>query len=160
VLFRSVFDLVRPGYALYGGNPWPESPNVMEPVAFLEAPIIQVRQVPAGIPVGYNATHVTSGPTRLATLAIGYADGYDRGLSNRGRVVIAGQSAPIVGRISMDLTVVDVGQLDPESCAPGAMAVLLGVEPGLDEMAAAADTIGYEILARLGQRLDRRYVGA
>ncbi len=153
-------DMVRPGFALYGGNPIPGRPNPMRPVATVEAPVLQIRQVPAGTPVGYNATFVTKMPSRLATLAIGYADGYDRSLSNRGRVVIAGLSAPIVGRVSMDLTIVDVGHIPEHLCKPGVMATVLGSEPCLEEVAATADTIGYEILARLGQRLHRRHLGA
>ncbi len=153
-------DMVRPGYALYGGNPMPGSPNPMRPVATVEAPVLQIRDVPTGTPVGYNATFVTKKPSRLATLAIGYADGYDRSLSNRGRVVIAGLSAPIVGRISMDLTIVDVGHIPDQLCRPGTMATVLGSDPCLEEVAATADTIGYEILARLGQRLHRRHLGA
>lgn len=153
-------SMVRPGFALYGGNPRPGQPNTMRTVAFLEAPILQVRTVEAGTPVGYNATFVTKRRTRLATLAIGYADGYDRSLSNRGRVAIQGQSAAIVGRVSMDLTVVDVSHLSESDCRPGTLATLLGDDPSLEEVAARADTIGYEILARLGGRLQRRYEGA
>ncbi len=150
--------LVRPGYALYGGNPLPGRPNIMRRVVTLEAPIVQTRRVPEGTTVGYNATHVTKRPMRLATLAIGYADGYDRSLSNRGRVVIAGRSAAIVGRVSMDLTIVDVSAIPETACAAGSLATLIGEEPSLEEVAAASDSIGYETLGRLGQRLQRRYV--
>ncbi len=153
------WSVVRPGYAIYGGNPTPGESNPMRRVATLEAPILQVRRVPADTTIGYNATYVTKEPKRLATLAIGYADGYDRGLSNRGRVVIAGRSAAIIGRISMDLTVVDVSDIPEELCRVGSLATLIGEEPDLDEVAGMAETIGYEVLARLGNRLQRRYLG-
>lgn len=153
------WSVVRPGYAVYGGNPTPGETNPMRRVATLEAPVLQIRQVPADTTIGYNATYVTKEPKRLATLAIGYADGYDRGLSNRGRVVIAGRSAAIVGRISMDLTVVDVSDIPDALCQVGSLATLIGAEPDLDEVAGVAETIGYEVLARLGSRLQRRYLG-
>ncbi|GAB5470274.1 MAG: alanine racemase [Rhodospirillales bacterium] len=148
-------DLVRPGFALYGGNPTPGRANPMRSVVRLEAPVLQVRQVGPGTAVGYNATYITNRPMRLATLAIGYADGYDRSLSNRGRVTFAGLSAPIVGRISMDLTTVDVTAIAESACRPGSLATLIGEDPSLDEVAAQADTIGYEILARMSPRLQR-----
>ncbi|MEQ8653136.1 MAG: alanine racemase [Kiloniellales bacterium] len=151
--------LVRPGYALYGGNPCPGQANIMQRVITLEAPILQIRRVPKGATVGYNALYVTKQPTRLATLAIGYAEGYDRKLSNRGRVSIAGRSANVVGRISMDLTIVDVGAIPQSLCQVGSLATLIGDDPSLEEVATAAGTIGYELLARLGNRLDRRYLG-
>ncbi|MEO1190781.1 MAG: alanine racemase [Pseudomonadota bacterium] len=149
------FAMARPGFALYGGNPTPEDPHPLRPVVTLQAPVLQVREVPAGTAVGYNATHVTNATARLATLAIGYADGYDRSLSNRGRVTFDGKAASVVGRISMDLTTVDVTHLDPALCQPGSMATLIGADPTLAEVAAAADTIGYEILARMSPRLQR-----
>ncbi len=151
--------LVRTGYALYGGNPLPGQANIMRRVITLEAPIVQIRRVPKGATVGYNAIYVTKEPTRLATLAIGYAEGYDRSLSNRGRVSIAGWSANVVGRVSMDLTIVDVGKVPDSLCRVGDLATLIGDDPSLDEVATAAGTIGYELLARLGNRLDRRYLG-
>ncbi len=151
--------LVRPGYALYGGNPTPGQPNPMRQVITLEAPVVQIRQVPAGATVGYNATHITKQATRLATLAIGYAEGYDRSLSNVGRVSIAGRSAKVVGRVSMDLTIVDLKEVPEELCQVGSLATLIGEDPSLDEVASAAGSIGYELLARLGGRLDRRYIG-
>lgn len=150
--------LVRPGFALYGGNPCPGDTNPMKRVVTVQAPILQIRRVPKGATVGYNALHVTQRPTRLATLAIGYADGYDRSLSNRGRVSIAGRSANIVGRISMDLTIVDVGAIPEPLCQIGGLATLIGDDPSLEEVARTADTIGYEVLARMGARLHRRYL--
>jgi alanine racemase len=107
--------------------------------------------------VGYGGTYTVERPSRLATLGIGYADGYLRSLGNRGRVLLGGQSAPIVGRISMDLTVIDVTQIPEEATRPGALAELFGPGLPLDEVAATAGTINYELLTRLGQRLARSY---
>ncbi len=153
------YDMVRSGFALYGGNPSPGQPNIMQQVVTLQAPIVQIRRVPEGATIGYNGTYVTKEATRLATLAIGYAEGYDRSLSNRGRVVIAARSAAIVGRISMDLTIVDVGEIPEALCQVGSLATLIGQDPSLEEVAETAGTIGYEVLGRLGNRLDRRYLG-
>jgi len=151
--------MVRPGYVLYGGNPTPGWANEMKPVVTLQTPVLQTRQVPAGTAVGYNATYVTNAPRRLATLAIGYAEGYQRSLSNRGRVLIAGQEARIVGRVSMDLTIVDVTAIAEQNCRIGSLATLIGSDLSIDRVGATADTIGYEILARLGNRIERRYLG-
>jgi alanine racemase len=150
-------DLVRPGIALYGGNPLPDQPNPLYPVACLEAPLLQIRDAAPGERVGYGGTYTVERPSRLATLGIGYADGYLRSLGNRGRVLLGGQSAPIVGRISMDLTVIDVTQIPEEATRPGALAELFGPGLPLDEVAATAGTINYELLTRLGQRLARSY---
>ncbi|MBW8270774.1 alanine racemase [Caldovatus aquaticus] len=149
-------DLARPGCALYGINPTPGRPNPMRQAVTLEAPVLQVREVPAGATVGYGASARVERPSRIATVAAGYADGYLRALSNRGAVgSFAGRPVPLLGRVSMDLTTFDVTDL-PE-IRPGDRILLLGAAPGCtpDELAARAGTIGYEILTSLGARYRR-----
>jgi alanine racemase len=153
-------QLVRPGYALYGGNPTPGRPNPMRPVVRLQARVLQSRRVDPPAGVGYGATHRVERPARLVTLAIGYADGLFRALSNRGRLVIDGQALPIVGRISMDLTVVDASALPAERLPPGGFAEILGPGQDIDALAAAAGTVGYEVLTALGRRHRRVYRGS
>ena len=152
-------DVVRPGIGLYGGNPFTERPNPFEPVVTLEAPIVQIRDVDAVQTVGYGATFGVAPPARLAIVALGYADGYPRALGNRGVVAIAGQRAPVVGRVSMDLLCCDVTALPRDLVRVGAPVEALGPNVPLDEVAAAAGTIGYEILTRLSPRLKRVYRG-
>jgi alanine racemase len=152
-------DLGRPGYALYGGNPTPGRPNPMRPVVGLQARILQSRRVDPPAGVGYGATHRVERPAQLVTLAIGYADGLFRALSNRGRLVVDGQALPIVGRISMDLTVVDASALPAERLLPGGFAEILGPGQDIDALAADAGTIGYEVLTQLGRRHRRVYRG-
>ena len=153
------FDLVRPGAALYGVNPRPGGGNPMRPVVRLAAKILQIRQIDGGESVGYGAAHVVRGPGRLATAAIGYADGWLRSFSHRGCGRIAGQRVPLVGRVSMDLASFDVTAIDPALARPGAAIELLGDEYGVDAAAADAGTIGYEILTALGRRYYRVYRG-
>ena len=158
------FDLVRPGYALYGGNPLPGKPNPMAPVVRLEARILQIREVKTGESVGYNAQWAADGPRRLATLALGYADGFPRpagATADRpgGNAVIAGRICPLVGRVSMDLSVADVSGLEKAAVRRGDWACLLGPEIGVDALGEAGATIGYDILTRLGRRFARAYVG-
>jgi alanine racemase len=150
-------DLVRPGAALYGVNPCPDSANPMRQVITLKGKILQVREIDSGESVGYGAAHVMSGTGRLATVAVGYADGWLRALSHRGSAVIAGQRAPLVGRVSMDLVTFDVSAIDPAQIKPGDFAELLGGDYGIDAAAADAGTIGYEILTSLGARYHRVY---
>lgn len=153
------FDLVRPGAALYGLNPTPERPNPVAPVARLEARILQVRDVDTPMTVGYGATHRVTAKGRVAIAALGYADGIFRSLGNRGFGVIEGERVPVVGRISMDLTTFDVSALAPEKARPGALVEIIGPHQSVDDVAAQAGTIGYEILTALGHRYARTYVG-
>ncbi len=158
------FDLVRPGYALYGGNPTPDAPNPMRSVVTLEAPILQVRNVGAGETVGYNNQWTARKPSRIATVALGYADGIPRGAANTDtkpgpEVAILGQRCPIAGRISMDLITVDVTGISQDAAHRGAMVEFVGPTIGIDEFGSRAGTIGYEILTSLGTRYARRYVG-
>ncbi len=154
------FDLLRPGYCLYGGNPTPGRPNPMQPVVTLEAPIVQVRSIERGDSVGYGATYTATEPRRLATLAVGYADGFLRSSSGRGSVFVAGHPAPIVGRISMDLLTVDVSDVPDRVLWLGAPVELIGPNRPIDAVAVDAGTIGYELLVDLGRRYSRRYVSA
>jgi alanine racemase len=148
------FDLVRPGVALYGANPQgPEgtaatAPNLMQTVAVLTARVLQVRRIDSGEAVGYAATFRPKRPTMLATIALGYADGYPRTLSNKGAAMVAGQRVPVVGRVSMDLITLDVTDL-PRPPAIGETIELLGDAVTLGEVAEAAGTNEYEILTRL-----------
>ena len=159
-----LFDLVRPGAALYGVNPTPEASNPMQPVVELKARIVQIRQIERGASVGYGGTWTARRPTRLAIISAGYADGYFRAASasdgTRGaEVMVAGQRCPIAGRISMDLMAVDVTDLEKSAVRRGHMVTLLGAGITVDELAHHFGTIGYEVLSRLGSRYARVYKG-
>ncbi len=153
------FDLARPGIALYGGNPVPHMPNPMREVVKLISPVLQIRNVDTGMAVGYGATHRVASKGRVATLALGYADGYIRSLSGLGVVNIGGFSAPVIGRISMDLTTVDVTGIPESAAYAGAVATVIGDGISIDSVAAAAGTISYELLTGLGTRVERVYTG-
>ena len=152
-------DLVRPGYALYGGNPTPGQPNPMAPAVRLSARILQLREVAAGEAVGYGASHEVAAATRIATVPVGYADGYLRCLGGRARAFLDGIEVPVVGRVSMDLATLDIGAAGGEKARVGAWVDLIGGAGMLDELAAAAGTIGYELLTALGRRYRRVYLG-
>lgn len=149
------FDLVRPGAALYGIAPVAGEPNPMAPTVRMQAKILQVRDVDAPETVGYGATHRFARPGRIATVAAGYADGYPRALSNAGTCYIGEHRAAVVGRVSMDLTTIDVTGLPENLVRPGTLVDLIGPSNPLDDVAAAAGTIGYELLTRLGRRAHR-----
>jgi alanine racemase len=151
-------DLARPGAALYGINPTPNAANPMGPTVRLRARVLTVRDVPPGTSVGYNATWHASGPSRIATAAIGYADGLHRSLSNRGRAFFDGTPVPLVGRVSMDLTTFDVTQAP--GVVPGAWLEIIGPEQTPDDLAVAAATNAYEVLTTLGRRFHRIYKSA
>ncbi|MEM7328317.1 MAG: alanine racemase [Pseudomonadota bacterium] len=147
--------LSRPGIALYGGGVAPEG-VVLKPGMTLAAPILQVRQIQSGETVGYNATWRAEKPTLLATLAIGYGDGFPRAASNKGFAVLGGQKCPIIGRVSMDLITIDVSEA-AELARPGVYAQLIGPDAPLEEQAALAGTIGYELTTGLTPRVKRIY---
>ncbi|PWC96332.1 alanine racemase [Azospirillum sp. TSO5] len=153
------FDLARPGCALYGVNPTPHLPNPMRGTVRLDARLLQVRNCAPPMTVGYGAAHKVTGPARIATIGVGYADGYMRSLGGKGHIFVDGVAAPIVGRISMDLITIDVTGL-PESVAhAGRLVELIGPNRPVDTVAAEGGTIGYEILTSLGRRYHRVYVG-
>jgi alanine racemase len=153
-------DLVRPGAALYGVNPQLGKPNPMHQIVRLKGRILQIREVDRGQSVGYGASHVMAAPGRLATVAVGYADGWLRSVSQRGSGRIGGRRVPLLGRVSMDLIVFDVSGVDPALARPGGFIELLHENYGVDSAAADAGTIGYEILTALGRRYHRVYRGA
>jgi alanine racemase len=151
-------DVCRPGYALYGGNPTPGSDNPMRPVVELSAMVLQVRDVSAGETAGYNARWTAPSRRRLATINLGYADGFLRsgGEGPLGvGVFAAGHYCPIVGRISMDLSIVDISETGP--IRRGDRVEVIGPHIAIDQLAAEAGTIGYEVLTRLGARFKRDY---
>jgi alanine racemase len=153
------FDLGRPGAALYGLQPQQNRPNPLQTVVHLRGRIQQLRRVDSPMTVGYGATHRFAQPGRIATIAVGYADGFLRQSSNRGSVAIGGDRVPVVGRVSMDLITADVTSLPEAAVQPGDWAELIGPTLPPDTVAASADTIGYEILTALGRRYTRRYLG-
>jgi alanine racemase len=159
-----LYDLVRPGLALYGGHPRRAGPNPFRPVVQLLGRILQIREVGPGEALGYGATRTVRAPTRIATVAVGYADGFFRALSVAddadGLVVaVEGHAAPVLGRVSMDLITVDVSAV-PESLARASGFVeLIGPNVTAQEMAARAGTLDYEVLTSLGRRALRCYVG-
>jgi alanine racemase len=162
------FDLTRPGISLYGG----EAVNglaPLRPVATAEARIVQIRHAKEGETVSYGATHKLSRPSLLAVASVGYADGYLRGLSGSGVPLragdapgafgfLAGHRVPVVGRVTMDLTVFDVTDIPEAGVRAGDYIELFGANIALDEVAHAGGTIGYEILTSLGLRYERRYL--
>jgi alanine racemase len=151
-------DLARPGAALYGINPTPHLPNPMRCTVRLRARVLQLRDIPAGETVGYNATWRASRPSRIATACVGYADGWPRTLSGHGHALFDGAPVPLVGRVSMDLTTYDA--TDHPTLAEGDWLELIGPDLPPDAIAAEAGTNGYEILTSLGGRYARHYTGA
>jgi alanine racemase len=150
-------QLVRPGIGLYGGGPFARTHPQLKQVATLEAPILQVRAVTEGETIGYGATFSADRAYRVAVIAAGYADGVLRSSAGRGRAWFAGDFRKVLGRISMDLMVIDVTGC--EDARPGAMVELLGPHVTVDDAAEAAGTASYEVLTRLGHRAERVYVG-
>jgi len=158
------FDLARPGAALYGVNPTLGRPNPMKAVVELAGPILQIRMVPRDQAIGYGATWTAKRNTRIAVIALGYADGLLRASSASddragGAAIVAGKRCSIVGRISMDLVCIDITDLPEGAVRRGDFATIIGGELTVDEVAATAGTIGYEILTRLGPRCHLTYRG-
>ena len=156
------YDMVRPGVALFGGNPFAARQNPMAPVASLSAVLLQVRDLAAHETVGYGASWRASRASRIGVIGVGYRDGFRRALAqplSKGpaRVYIAGHFAPIVGRVSMDLITIDLTDVPPETARRGARVELLGDHVTVDDVAQWAGTIPYEILTGLGSRFARSY---
>jgi len=152
------FDLLRPGAALYGINPLPGRPNPMLPTVTLHARILQVRRIDALQTVGYGAAWRSARPSRVATIALGYADGYFRTLINRTHVHLAGHRVPVIGRISMDLVTIDVTDVPEADSQPGAGVEILGPHLSPDDLADHARTNAYEVMTALGRRYARVYL--
>ncbi len=165
---RPHFDLARPGYALYGGNPTPDRDNPMRAVIGLEGRIVQLRWVEADHSVGYNGRWLALSKRRIATISVGYADGYPRSASARGKsgdellagmALVAGRPCPFAGNVSMDLITVDVTDVPEAEVQRGDTVTLIGGDLTVDEVGRRAGTIGYEILTNLGARYARTYSG-
>ncbi|HMT14689.1 MAG TPA: alanine racemase [Aestuariivirga sp.] len=157
-------DLVRAGIAIYGGNPTPGKPNPMQPVVTLSGTVMQVRDVAAGDTVGYSATWQATRPATVAVLGAGYKDGIPRALSSRqpdgpAQVFLHGRRCPIIGRVSMDMMGIDVTDLPRGTVKRGDHAEIFGPNIAIDEAAAWAGTISYELLTRLGSRYAMIYDG-
>jgi alanine racemase len=155
-------DMVRPGAALYGVNPTPGRSNPMQAAIRLEAHIVQVRTVPKGETIGYDAAWSARHATRIAVIAIGYADGYPRAASASDKApgadaVVAGKRCPLAGRVSMDLLTIDITALPDNAVRRGDRVTLIGDEISIDDVANKAGTIGYEMLTSLGRRYHRVY---
>ncbi|MBY0381716.1 MAG: alanine racemase [Xanthobacteraceae bacterium] len=158
------FDMVRPGAALYGVNPTPESDTPMQPVVDLKARIVQIRTVQKGETAGYGALWTAKRPSRLAIISAGYADGYFRAASGiegtrSAEVLVAGHRCPLAGRISMDLLTVDITDVAHGAARRGHFVTLIGDGITVDELGHHFGTIGYEVLTSLGHRYTRIYRG-
>lgn len=151
-------DLVRPGLALYGAQPSREAEGQLRPVVSLDARVLQLRSIPAGTGVGYGLTYVADAPRRIATLSVGYADGWPRALSGVGRAWFGDIPLPILGRVSMDSMVVDVSDLPEGALSEGDFVELIGPRQSLDQVAATAGITAYELLTGFGRRLERVYL--
>ncbi len=166
------YDLVRPGYALYGGQAFKGTRTPVVPVVSSYAKVLQVRDVVPGHAVGYSATYKVTRQSRIAVLSLGYADGFSRQLSSCSQqpnetsdtqrptpcVAFNGHKAPIIGRVSMDLITVDITDLEEENISRGHWAEIIGPTISLEEYGSAAETIGYEMLTRLGHRFHHLYL--
>ncbi|VAW14530.1 Alanine racemase [hydrothermal vent metagenome] len=158
------FDMVRTGIALYGGRAQASGGNPMAPVVRLDAAVIQVRDVPGGETIGYGATYRTKTPARVALLSIGYGDGFFRSLSASddqpgGKVYFGDHEAKIIGRVSMDITAVDVTDVPHGLVTRGAWAQIIGPQQTAAALADDAGTIDYEVFTSLGSRYERIYSG-
>jgi len=148
-------DLGRPGIGLYGGNPFSDRENPTRPVASLQGRVLQLKTLPAGDSIGYGGTWVADKSTNIAVVGIGYADGVPRLLSNRGALAFEGQRLPMLGRVSMDMTVIDVGSVP--HITVGDWVECFGSTISIDEVAGWAQTIAYEVLTGVGPRVERLY---
>ncbi len=156
------YDLARPGVALYGANPTPAMSSPMAQVIRLQGRIMQVRHVDTPQSVGYGSSHKVEKPGKIATVGVGYADGYLRAIGNSGTATayIGDTAIPVVGRVSMDMITLDISDAPEHLCHPGMAVDLIGPHHDVDDLARQAGTIGYEILTSLGARYHRDYLSA
>ena len=157
---ESYYDLVRPGLIIYGLYPSTEVSHSIEvkPAMTLKTKVCYLKTVPQGTPISYGRTFVAKKQTRVATLPLGYGDGYKRALANKGEVLIKGRRAPVIGRICMDMCMIDVS--DVPDVQAGDEAIVFGQEPTADELAAKIGTINYEVVTTVGKRVPRVYVNS
>jgi len=155
---ESYYDLVRPGLIIYGLYPSTEVSHSIEvkPAMTLKTRVCYLKTVPPGTPISYGRTFVTRKQTRVATLPLGYGDGYRRALANKGEVLVRGRRVPVMGRICMDMCMIDVS--DVPDVQAGDEAIVFGQEPTADELAAKIGTINYEVVTSVGKRVPRVYV--
>lgn len=155
---QSYYDMVRPGIMIYGLYPSKEVSRSIElkTAMTFKTRVTAVKEVPQGTPISYGRTFVTQKLTKVATLPVGYADGYSRLLSNRGEVVIKGQRVPVIGSVCMDMCMVDVSSIG--DVRPGDEVILFGEELHVDEVAAKLGTINYEVVCAVSKRVPRIYV--
>ena len=155
---QSYYDMVRPGIMLYGLYPSPEVSHSIElqPAMVFKTKVVAVKVVPQRTPISYNRTFITKKKTTVATLPLGYADGYSRLLSNGGEVLIKGRRVPIIGSVCMDMSMVDVSAIEP--IQPGDEVIIFGEEISVDEVAAKIGTINYEVVCAVSRRVPRIYV--
>ena len=152
------FQVARPGCSLYGINPFTSAPNPMDNTVRLLAPILQVRVIDRPESIGYGATHQVGAGSILATVGMGYADGYHRTLSNRARGYIGEYALPLLGRVSMDMITLDVSHVPQQVLDNTQYVELIGANIQVDELATMAGTIGYEIFTGIGARVKREYI--
>ncbi len=157
---ESYYDLVRPGLIIYGLYPSTEVSHSVElkPAMTLKTRVCYLKTVPSGTPISYGRTFVTKKQTRVATLPLGYGDGYKRALADKGEVLIKGRRARVIGRICMDMCMIDVS--DVPDVQVGDEAIVFGQEPTADELAAKIGTINYEVVTTVGKRVPRVYVNS
>jgi alanine racemase len=148
-------DVSRPGIGLYGGNPFADADSPVRPVASLQGRVLQLKTVAEGESVGYGATWTAGQDSQIAVVALGYADGLPRALSGRGELAIRGERCPLLGRVSMDYCVADVSRVP--AVESGDWAEAFGNVIGVDEVAAQAGTIAYEMFTGVGSRVTRVY---
>lgn len=152
-------DFARPGCAIYGINPTPLMPNPMRQVARLSAPILQLQTAGKDEEtVSYGASYAIAKGARIATVGLGYADGYLRALSNKGQAILAGKRVPIAGIVTMDMMMLDVSTIPENALGLGMEAEFIGSLLTVDEVAGKAGTIGYELFTRLGARVKKQYI--
>lgn len=154
---RFHFDMVRPGMALYGLNPTPETDNPMNAAVTLHTKLLQMRPAQKGDAIGYNATHILKDDRMIGTVALGYADGFARAGSDRAQLYFNGTACPVLGRVSMDLVTIDLSGIKGAAPQPGDMIEVIGPHQSADQLAATLGTIGYEVLTNLGKRWSRLY---